>query len=112
MSRLKKFVYNATRLTVTSLCMRAVSLAFNVWISNKVGAEALGLFSLLSGVYSFALTLALSGISLATTRMVAEALGHNDKAMANIAIKKCLSYSLFFICLEPVKIVKVCRKEL
>lgn len=96
MNRLKKFFYNASLLTLTSLFMRGVALAFNVWISNKVGAEALGLFSLISGVYGFALTLATSGISLTVTRMVAEALGHEDDGLVRASMQRCVLYSLFF----------------
>lgn len=102
MNRLKKFIYNATLLTATSLIMRGVALAFNVWISNKIGAEALGLFSLISSVYGFALTLATSGIALAVTRMVAEALGHDDDALVRSSMKRCLCYALFFGLLSAV----------
>ena len=96
MSRLKRFLYNASLLTLTSLAMRAVSLGFGIWISNRVGAEAIGLFTLISGVYGFALTLATSGISLAVTRMVAEALGHDDHPRVRAAMRCCLAYALFF----------------
>ena len=96
MNRLKKYMYNAALLTLTSLIMRGVALAFNVWISNKVGAQALGLFSLISSVYGFALTLATSGIALAVTRMVAEALGHDDDALVRASMRRCTAYALFF----------------
>ena len=96
MSRVKKFFENAILLTLTALLMRGVGLAFNVWLSNKVGAEALGLFSLISGVYGFALTLATSGIALAVTRMVAEALGHDDHSLVRASMKRCLTYAAFF----------------
>ena len=89
MSRVKKFFENAILLTLTALVMRGVVLSFNVWLSNKVGAEALGLFSLISGVYGFALTFATSGISLAVTRMVADAL-------VRASMKRCLLYAAFF----------------
>ncbi len=96
MSRLKRFLYNAGLLTVTALIMRAVSLGFNVWISGRVGAEAIGLFSLISSVYGFALTLATSGISLAVTRLVAEALGHDDHERVRASMRRCIVYALFF----------------
>lgn len=53
--------------------MRIVGVAFNVYISNRIGAEAMGLYSLITSVWGFALTLATSGINLAVTRCVAEA---------------------------------------
>ena len=38
---------NAALLTATSLIMQSVSMAFNIYISNKVGAEGIGLFTLI-----------------------------------------------------------------
>lgn len=76
--------------------MKTVGVSFNVYVSNRAGAEAMGLYSLLSGVYSFALTFATSGISLATMRLVAESIGMNDQSRANRSLKCCLVYSLCF----------------
>ncbi len=111
MSRLKRFLYNASLLTVTALIMRAVSLGFNVWISGRVGAEAIGLFSLISSVYGFALTLATSGISLAVTRMVAEALGHDDHARVRASMRRCIVYALFFGILAMLLLL-VCSEKI
>ena len=102
MSRLKRFLYNATLLTITSLIIRGVSLGFNAWLSMKIGAEALGLFTLISGVYNFSLTFATSGIALAATRMVAEALGRDDKGLVRMSMRRCLTYALFFGTLSAI----------
>ena len=76
--------------------MRTVGVSFNVYVSNKAGAEAMGLYSLLSGIYGFAVTFATSGINLATMRLVAGALGKNDKSQVTAAMKRCILYCLFF----------------
>ena len=47
-------------------------------------------------IYTFATTLANSGISLAATRIVAEELDGNGGSGLKIAMKKCILYSLFF----------------
>lgn len=100
-----RFVINGTLMTFVSLLLRFVSVSFNVYISNIIGAEGLGLFTLISTVYSFALTIATSGINLATTRLVSECigeegLGENDKIIKSKKIKyilkKCIAYSLIF----------------
>ena len=96
MKNITKFCKNAIIMTLTALLMRGVGLAFNVYISNKVGAEAIGLYSLLSSVYGFALTLATSGIALATTRMVAEAIGKDNERLIRTSMKKCIAYALLF----------------
>ena len=96
MKNIQKFFKNAMTLTLTALLMRSVSVAFNVYISNKVGAEAIGLYTLLGSVYGFALTLATSGINLAVTRMVAEAMGKNNDKLIKLSMKRCIGYALFF----------------
>ncbi len=96
MKNLRKFILSALLLCAVSFLMKTVGVGFNVYVSNQAGAEAMGLYSLLSGVYGFALTFATSGISLATTRLVAEAIGVNDSARARKSLKCCLIYSLSF----------------
>jgi stage V sporulation protein B len=75
MTRLKKYITNGALMTSVALALRGLAVAFNAYISQKIGAEALGLYTLLGSVYSFALTLALSGINLTTTCLVSDALG-------------------------------------
>lgn len=112
MNRFKKFIFNGLLLTSVSLLMRGVGVSFNVYISNTVGAEAMGLFTLISTVYGFAITLATSGINLATTRLVSEALGEISSAGIRIkngktpsvraVMRKCVAYSLFFSILSAL----------
>lgn len=106
MNRFKKFIINGLMLTAVSLVMRTVGVSFNVYISNTVGAEAMGLFTLISTVYGFAITLATSGINLATTRLVSEALGELSSSGIRINTGKtpsvrrvmiqAIAYCLFF----------------
>ncbi len=96
MKNLRKFVLSALLLCGVSFLMKTVGVSFNVYVSNRAGAEAMGLYSLLSGVYGFALTFATSGISLATMRLVAEALGVGDNARVRKSLRCCLVYSLSF----------------
>lgn len=96
MRNIRRFVLNALVLTGASLLMRTVGVSFNAYISNKIGASGMGLYSLIMSVYIFAVTFATSGISLASTRLVAEALGRGDKAEAKAAMRRCIIYSLCF----------------
>lgn len=72
MTNVKRYFINALMLTAVSLVMRTVSVAFNVILTEKVGAEGMGLLTLVMSVNGFAVTFATSGISLAVTRMTAE----------------------------------------
>jgi stage V sporulation protein B len=95
-TRLKRYLANGTLMTLVALLLRGLSVTFNAYLSRKIGAEALGLYTLLGSVYSFALTLALSGINLTTTRLVSDAIGEKNMQKVRISMKKCVIYSIFF----------------
>ncbi len=99
MDRLKKFFINGILMTFVALVMRYLGVKFNVYISNQIGAVSMGLFTLISSVYGFALTLATSGISLATTKLVSEAMGKMEKEKAENCtgtIGAIMKKSIFF----------------
>ena len=74
MKRLKTFVFNTIILSISSLVMNIIGMGFNVYISNKIGTEALGVYQLIISIYTFAITLATSGISIAVTHLVSKKL--------------------------------------
>ncbi len=96
MKRIQRFVTNALLLGAVTILMRSISVVFNAYVSGKIGAQGMGLFSLVMSVYAFALTLASSGINLAVMRLVSEELGRENHAGVLCAMKKCLGYALFF----------------
>ncbi len=96
MNRAKKYFINALILSGCTLLMRTVAVAFNAFCVNKVGSEGMGLFSLVMSVYTFAVTLATSGVNLAATRLCALYFGKNEGASVKSAMKKCLLYSFIF----------------
>lgn len=96
MNRLKRFAANAAIMGGVSIFMRLISVAFNAYAANTVGAEGMGVYSLITSVYIFAVTLATSGINLAVTRLVSEELAHGNERGAICAVRKCVSYSLIF----------------
>ncbi|MBQ2772984.1 MAG: polysaccharide biosynthesis C-terminal domain-containing protein [Clostridia bacterium] len=105
----QQYFYNALLLTVVTLLMRTVSVGFNVYVSGKVGAEAMGLLSLVSGVYGFAVTLATSGIHLATVRTFAERLKLSGGEENKKCLCACLSYAAFFGCLASILLFALAR---
>lgn len=96
MNNLKKFFINGAVAVSVTLLIRIVSMAMNVYISSKLGTAAMGLLTLVMSVYGFAVTFASSGINLAVTRMVAEALGRGDERKAIRSMRICLAYAAFF----------------
>ena len=63
---------NAILLSITMMIMRSIGVVFNVYISNEIGTEGMGLYKLIGTVSMIAITFATSGISSAVTRIVAE----------------------------------------
>ena len=96
MQRARRYFLNALILSACMLLMRTVAVAFNAFCVQKVGGEGMGLFSLVMSVYTFAVTLATSGVNLAATRLVALYFGRDEGAGVKSAMCKCLLYSLFF----------------
>lgn len=69
---------------------------FNIYISNTIGEEAIGVFTLVMSVYTFGITLASAGINIATTRVVAEELACKNEIGAKKAAQRCVLFSLIF----------------
>lgn len=69
-------------------------MAFNLYVSNKIGSEAVGAFSLVMSVYMFATTLATSGLSLACTCIVSEQFAKGNFFDGLKAVKSCIIFSL------------------
>lgn len=91
----KIFFMNGIILTITAFVMKSIGMIFNLHVSNKIGAEAVGIFSLVMSVYLFAITLATSGLSIACTCLVSEQFAQKNFLNGLKAVKTCLLFSLF-----------------
>ncbi len=71
---------NTLIMTVTNLIMRSVAVSFNAYLTSKIGSAGIGLFQLITTVYSLAVTFSCAGIKLASTRVTVEinSVGKND----------------------------------
>lgn len=94
MKKIKIFVLNSLVLLASSIILQIIGMFFNVYISNKIGSEAVGIFSLVMSVYLFGITLATSGINIASTRVISEELAFNNYSGVKTATKKCIIISL------------------
>ncbi len=96
MKEKRRFLLQALLLTAISLLLRSVGVSAQVYISAKIGAEAVGISSLINGVGGFSVTLALSGIQLGCTRLVAEGLGKKDTSLIHRTLFCAMGHALFF----------------
>ena len=70
-------------------------MVFNLYVSNKIGSEAVGVFSLVMSVYMFFITLATSGLSLACTYLVSQQFARGNFLEGLKAVKSCSLFAIF-----------------
>lgn len=87
------FFFNAVLLTASALLLRTMNISYRVYLTGKIGAEGMGLYQLVFSVFVLAITISTSGISLAVTRMVSEAIASQRTATVRSAVRKCLLFS-------------------
>ena len=92
----KKLIMNAFILTFTTMMIGFVSTSFRVYLSNKIGSEGMGLYQLIMSIHIMTTTLAISGIRVTTTRLIAEELGRSNIKNIKSILGKAMLYSLLF----------------
>ena len=92
----KKLILNAFILTFTTMMIGFVSTSFRVYLSNKIGSEGIGLYQLIMSIHVMTTTLAISGIRVTTTRLIAEELGRSNIKNIKSILRKSILYSLLF----------------
>ena len=98
----QKFFLNSVLLSAVSIAVRFVSVSFNAHVAVKVGAECMGLFTLVSSVYSLCVILSCAGANLAVVRAVSETYAKCAKESRDPAeplrriMKSAAVYSLIF----------------
>ncbi len=92
----KKIIINALILTLSTMTLGFIGMGFRVYLSNRIGAEGMGLYQLIMSIYIMASTISISGIRVTTTRLIAEELGRNNTSNISTIMKKSFIYSLFF----------------
>ena len=96
MKVLKIFILNTIILFVSTVLLQLIQMFFSIYISNTIGEEAIGVFSLVMSVYMFGITLASAGINISATRIVAEELACQNEIGAKKAAQRCIFFSLVF----------------
>ena len=95
-SNRKQFFINGILLSLVALAIRGIGMAFNSYLTRSVGAEGIGLYTLVTSVYSFGITFATSGLNLTVTRLVAADIGERGGRGVGRIMRNCLIYALIF----------------
>ena len=94
MKRFKIFFLNSLLLIISSFILQLIKLIFNIYISNHISSEALGVFQLIIVTYSFGITLASSGINISCIRVVSEELAIGNNYEVRSSSLSCIKISL------------------
>lgn len=94
MRRFKVFFMNSIIIVVSSFILQIIRLVFNIYVSNKVSPEALGVFGLIMATYYFGITLATSGINISCIKVVSEELAFGNLDGVKNSSKKCIKISI------------------
>lgn len=105
MRKTKLFLINGIILTITALSMRGIGLIFNIYVANKVGSEAIGVFSLIMSVYSFAITVATSGIGIACTCIVSEEFAKENYLKGIKAVKTSILFAILLGAFSSILVI-------
>lgn len=103
MKKNMRFVSKAVLMASVNILLRFVGVKFNAFISLKVGAECMGLFTLVSSVYGLCVAAATAGIGTAVVKAVSETYALTEKFKSlnpTVKLKKTalagVVYSLLF----------------
>ncbi len=90
----KRFIKNSLLMTGTLVVTQIIAVMFNIYISQKIGAEGMGIYRLVITVYAFSATFATSGITLAVTRLVTDSIAFGRYGVAKRAVTICMSIGI------------------
>lgn len=82
MSRKKTLLIGAFILTLTGMISRIIGFFYRIFLSHAIGAEQLGIFQLVSPVYSMALSVCSAGIQTSLSRFIAAKTAEKDSSSA------------------------------
>ncbi len=74
----KSFISGAIILMLAGFIVKIFGFVYRIYLSNLIGSEGMGLFQLISPVYSLIILTLTSGVSIAVSKMVAEELARNN----------------------------------
>lgn len=98
LERKNSILGGAILLTAANFLMRLISIAFNVFLSSRIGASGLGLLQLISTIGVFAFLVGTSGIRVAAMCLSAEEFGHKRLGGVRLAVSCCLRAGLLISC--------------
>lgn len=92
--RFKLYLKNAALLTAGGFALRALGMAFRVYLAAHLGGEGMGVYQLILAVYGVFTALATAGVNVASTRLAAQSLargrGMEPTLWGLVSVSACL----------------------
>lgn len=85
-------------LSAASIFVRMIGFVFRVYLSNALGAEGMGVYSLIMSLYALGVTVATSGLSLAVSKLAAEEFARGNFSNARRVLRRAAGLSLILGC--------------
>lgn len=93
---MKKIAGNTLILTATNVFNRTIGFAFRIILIRIAGREAIGLWQMIMPLYLLFLVIASAGLSVATSRLVAEHHAKRDSQATHEVFKTAMTIALVF----------------
>lgn len=87
-------ITGALLLSSSIIIVRLLGFIFRIYLSNKLGAEGMGVYSLIMSVYSLCITIGTSGLGLAVSTLVAQHISLGNFANAKKSFNRACFYAL------------------
>ena len=85
-------------LSMSSIFVRMIGFLFRIYLSNTMGAEGMGVYTLILSLYGLSATLAAAGIGTAVSKLVAEEIGRGNGANGQRILHRAVRLSLLISC--------------
>ncbi len=106
----ENIVLGTLLLSASSIFVRMIGFVFKVWLSNTMGPEGTGVYSLIMSLYMVCATLATSGISGGVAKLAAKEFATGQVANAKRILSRALMLSLTLSCVVGVLLFVYARQ--
>ena len=95
----KVFISKVLSMSAVMFLLNISNICYSIFISRKAGAEGIGMFHLVMSVYTFGVTVSISGIGLTATRLISDMPSPLAIKCADSIVAKCIK-----VCLVPASL--------
>ncbi len=88
--RKKGIIFSAMILTIAGIITRILGFVYRIYMSNMIGAEGIGLYQLITPLYSLAWSISCSGFTTTISKFTAEERAKREYGNMGLILKQCV----------------------